>query len=76
MLVLVLLLCVLVEFPHGVLNLFTAIYGAEFGLRVYDHLGSFMEMLTLLYSSINFVLYCTMSNVSEKKIENASYTFR
>ncbi len=57
------LLCVLVEFPHGLLNLCTGIFGAAFGFLVYDHLGSFMEMLTLLYSSINFVLYCTMLNV-------------
>lgn len=51
-----------VELPHGCLNLLTAMYGESFGIRIYDHLGSFMEMLTLLYSSISFVLYCTMSN--------------
>uniref|UniRef100_A0A9J2NZF3 G-protein coupled receptors family 1 profile domain-containing protein n=1 Tax=Ascaris lumbricoides TaxID=6252 RepID=A0A9J2NZF3_ASCLU len=52
----------LVELPHGALNLCTGIYGETFGIRIYDHLGSFMEMLTLLYSSISFVLYCSMSN--------------
>ncbi|VDN58709.1 unnamed protein product [Dracunculus medinensis] len=61
MLVIILFLCILVEFPHGVLNLCTGIYGASFGVSVYDHLGSFMEMLTLLYSSISFILYCLMS---------------
>ncbi|KHN86161.1 Thyrotropin-releasing hormone receptor [Toxocara canis] len=62
MLVIILFLCVAVELPHGVLNLCTGIYGESFGIRIYDHLGSFMEMLTLLYSSISFVLYCSMSN--------------
>ncbi|KAH7704723.1 Protein EGL-6 a, partial [Aphelenchoides avenae] len=51
-----------VEFPHGILNLCTAIYGETFGVRIYDHVGSFMEMLTLLYSSVSFILYCTTSD--------------
>ncbi|KAH7713142.1 Protein EGL-6 b [Aphelenchoides avenae] len=62
MLTAVLLLCVVVEFPHGILNLCTAIYGETFGVRIYDHVGSFMEMLTLLYSSVSFILYCTTSD--------------
>ena len=53
MLVVVGLLCFSVEFPHGVVNLLVAIYGAEFGRQVYDNLGDFFEMLTLLYRSIN-----------------------
>lgn len=62
MLIAVMLLVVIVELPHGILNLITGIYGSEFGVRIYDQLGSFMEMLTLLYSSINFLLYTFMSN--------------
>ncbi|CAD5216903.1 unnamed protein product [Bursaphelenchus okinawaensis] len=58
----ILILCFVVEFPHGILNLFTAIYGDKFGINIYDQLGSFMEMLTLLYSSISFILYCVTSN--------------
>ncbi|CAD5222228.1 unnamed protein product [Bursaphelenchus xylophilus] len=58
----ILILCFVVEFPHGILNLFTAIYGDKFGVHIYDQLGSFMEMLTLLYSSISFILYCVTSN--------------
>ncbi|VDK27075.1 unnamed protein product [Gongylonema pulchrum] len=61
MLICILFLCIAVELPHGILNLCTGVYGENFGVRIYDHLGSFMEMLTLLYSSISFVLYCTMS---------------
>ncbi|CCD67505.1 G-protein coupled receptors family 1 profile domain-containing protein [Caenorhabditis elegans] len=62
MLVIILLLCVMVELPMGILNLCVAIYGEEFGNRYYDPVGNLMEMLTLLYSSVSFVLYCTMSN--------------
>lgn len=51
-----------VELPMGILNLCVAIYGEEFGNRYYDPVGNLMEMLTLLYSSVSFVLYCTMSN--------------
>ncbi|VDM98809.1 unnamed protein product [Thelazia callipaeda] len=62
MLICILFLCIAVELPHGILNLCTGIYGENFGIRIYDYLGSFMEMLTLLYSSISFILYCTMSH--------------
>lgn len=61
MLVTVSLLCAAVELPHGIINLLTAIFGQEFGTEVYDNLGDLFEMLTLLYSSVNFVLYCAMS---------------
>lgn len=61
MLICILFLCIAVELPHGILNLCAGIYGENFGIRIYDNLGSFMEMLTLLYSSISFILYCTMS---------------
>ncbi|PAV70440.1 hypothetical protein WR25_18944 [Diploscapter pachys] len=62
MLVIILLLCVIVEFPNGLLNLCVAIYGDDFGVRIYNPLGNLMEMMTLLYSSVSFILYCTMSN--------------
>ncbi|KAI6240156.1 Thyrotropin-releasing hormone receptor [Aphelenchoides fujianensis] len=61
-LVAILVLCSLVELPHGILNLCTAINGQSFAVRIYDCLGPLLEMLTLLYSSVNFVLYCIMSN--------------
>lgn len=61
MFIIVAFLCVGVEFPHGVVNLLTGIFGAQFGREVYDNLGDFFEMLTLFYSSVNFVLYCLMN---------------
>ncbi len=53
--------CFVVEFTHGVFKLLTGIFGTDFATSVYDPLGDFFEMLTLLYSSINFVLYCAMN---------------
>ncbi|CAI5454462.1 unnamed protein product [Caenorhabditis angaria] len=62
MLVIILSLCLSVEFPMGILNLCVAIFGEHFGEVVYDPLGNLMEMLTLSYSCVSFVLYCLMSN--------------
>uniref|UniRef100_A0A7E4VE72 G_PROTEIN_RECEP_F1_2 domain-containing protein n=1 Tax=Panagrellus redivivus TaxID=6233 RepID=A0A7E4VE72_PANRE len=62
MLMAIMILCVIVEFPHGLLNLGIGIYGETFAVDVYDHLGEFMEMATLFYSSVSFMLYCAMSN--------------
>ncbi|KAI6235232.1 Thyrotropin-releasing hormone receptor [Aphelenchoides besseyi] len=56
-LIIILILCTLVELPHGLLNLLTAVNGEEFGVKIYDKVGSLLEFLTLLYSSINFCLY-------------------
>ncbi len=61
MLIAVACCCFVVEFTHGILNLLTAVYGSDFGEKIYNQLGDLFEMLTLLYSSINFVLYCVMS---------------
>lgn len=69
MLVTVALLCVTIELPHGILNLLTGIFGRRFGQEVYDHLGDFFEMLTLLYSSVNFILYCFMSKEFKNTIK-------
>lgn len=61
MLVAVALLCASVELPHSIINLMTAIFGQRFATEVYDNLGDIFEMLTLLYSSVNFILYCLIS---------------
>ncbi|KAI6188394.1 Thyrotropin-releasing hormone receptor [Aphelenchoides besseyi] len=54
-LIIILVLCTML--PHGLLNLLTAVNGEEFGVKIYDKVGSLLEFLTLLYSSINFCLY-------------------
>uniref|UniRef100_A0AC34REV7 Uncharacterized protein n=1 Tax=Panagrolaimus sp. JU765 TaxID=591449 RepID=A0AC34REV7_9BILA len=76
MLVVVMILCVAVEFPHGLLNLCTAIYGEKFGIIVYDHLGSFMEMLTLFYSSAKSVKTkkCTINGTRKVNTTQKNYS--
>lgn len=73
MLLMVTVLCVSVEVPHGTLQVLTAVFGAEFGVDVYDNLGDFFEMLTLLYNSINFLLYCLMSTEFQKTFRHLVY---
>lgn len=74
MFVVVTLLCVFVELPHGILNMMTAVFGHQFGREVYDNLGDFFEMLTLLFSSINFVIYCIMNNGYQRTFKNLTYS--
>lgn len=62
MLVIIVLLLVVVELPQGILCFFVGIWGHDFAYRVYNPLGNLFELLTLVYSSINFLLYCTMSS--------------
>lgn len=54
MLVIVVLLCMSVELPHGILKILVALRGAHFADNVYSNLGDFIDFLTLLYSAINF----------------------
>ena len=60
MLVVVVLSFVLTELPQGVLALASAV-----DQRVFDHvyvpLGDVWDVLVLVNSSVNFILYCTMS---------------
>lgn len=48
------------ELPQGIINSVGAI-DACFRVRVYVRVGDLMDTLVLLNSSINFILYCTMS---------------
>lgn len=73
MLLAVSLLCIAVEVPHGLVNVLTAVFGQEFGTEVYDNLGEFFEMLTLFYSSVNFVLYCLMSTEFQTTFKNLCF---
>jgi Serpentine type 7TM GPCR chemoreceptor Srw len=61
MLIAVLLLFLLTEFPQGIMGLFSAILHHHFYTYCYQKLGDLMDFLALLNSSINFILYCTMS---------------
>lgn len=61
MLIAVLLLFLITEFPQGIMGLFSAILHHHFYTFCYQRLGDLMDFLALLNSSINFILYCTMS---------------
>ncbi|XP_028159917.1 G-protein coupled receptor dmsr-1-like isoform X1 [Ostrinia nubilalis] len=61
MLVAVLLLFLMTEFPQGILGLLSGVLGRCFFKRCYDLFGEMMDALALLNGAINFVLYCSMS---------------
>ena len=60
MLVLVMLLLVATELPQGVLALLSGINPWIFQ-NVYIPLGDVFDMLVIVNSSVNFILYCAMS---------------
>ncbi|XP_050292897.1 G-protein coupled receptor dmsr-1-like [Anthonomus grandis grandis] len=61
MLLAVLFLFLLTEFPQGILGQISAIYGNVFLQECYSALGEVMDIMALINSSITFILYCTMS---------------
>lgn len=70
MLIAVLLLFLLTEFPSGILVLLSGIIGDSFFENVYSPLGELMDILALVNSSINFILYCSMSTLFRKTFIN------
>lgn len=71
MLIAVLFIFLITEFPSGILSLVGGILGDEFIENVYNHLGELIDILSLFNSSVNFLLYCSMSQqfrVTFKKI--------
>ncbi|XP_034171300.2 G-protein coupled receptor dmsr-1 isoform X1 [Osmia lignaria lignaria] len=66
MLLAVLLLFLLTELPQGILGLFSVLLGPGFFRTCYLMLGDVIDMLTLVNSAINFILYCTMSRQFRK----------
>ncbi|XP_075218212.1 myosuppressin receptor 1 [Lycorma delicatula] len=61
MLLAVLLLFLITEFPQGILGLLSVILGETFFTECYQNLGEVMDILALFNSAINFILYCAMS---------------
>ncbi|XP_067013701.2 G-protein coupled receptor dmsr-1 [Anabrus simplex] len=61
MLLAVLLLFLITEFPQGILGLLSGILGNSFFNNCYMKLGEVMDILALINSAINFILYCAMS---------------
>lgn len=61
MLLAVLFLFLVTEFPQAILGTSSAIYGEVFFQECYTPLGEIMDILALTNSAINFILYCSMS---------------
>lgn len=61
MLLAVLILFLVMEFPQAIMGQISALYGTTFLEECYAALGDVMDIMALINSSINFVLYCTMS---------------
>lgn len=63
MLLAILILFLVTEMPAGLLALASGIIGDEFFQSVYNPLGNFSDILALVNSGINFILYCSMSRL-------------
>ncbi|KAI6213298.1 hypothetical protein M3Y94_00134200 [Aphelenchoides besseyi] len=50
------------ELPQGVLSLLSSLYTNDIHHIVYFMLGDILDLLSLVNSSVNFVLYCLMSS--------------
>ncbi|GJQ87258.1 hypothetical protein Trydic_g8770 [Trypoxylus dichotomus] len=61
MLLAVLLLFLITEFPQAILGLLSATIGEKFDKECHRPLGDFLDILALTNSAINFILYCSMS---------------
>uniref|UniRef100_A0A7E4VHE1 G_PROTEIN_RECEP_F1_2 domain-containing protein n=1 Tax=Panagrellus redivivus TaxID=6233 RepID=A0A7E4VHE1_PANRE len=62
MLVAVLSIFLVAELPQGMMLVLTGVFSSEtFHQKFYVSLGDFMDLLSLLNSAVNFVIYCVMS---------------
>lgn len=62
MLVAVLILFLVTEIPQGIMALLSGVLGNQFFTRCYSTgMGEILDLLALLNSAINFLLYCSMS---------------
>ncbi|KAG9508900.1 Cysteine proteinase 1 [Fragariocoptes setiger] len=61
LLIAVMIVFLICEFPAGLLAAGCAIFGPEFFENVYQPIGHLTDLLALINSSVNFILYCIMS---------------
>ncbi|KAF8381744.1 dmsr-7 [Pristionchus pacificus] len=62
MLIVILAVFLITELPQGIICIMTAIYTHDMHNYIYAHLGDMLDLMSLLNSSVNFVLYCVMSS--------------
>lgn len=60
MLLFVVILFLVTEFPQGIANLFNGVLDGFFD-EIYVSLGDLLDILALINNGVNFVLYCAMS---------------
>ncbi|GAU95376.1 hypothetical protein RvY_07004 [Ramazzottius varieornatus] len=65
MLLAILVFFLITEFPSGLVALFSC-FSPDFFKYVYGPLGDLMDILALINSSVNFILYCSMSRQFRK----------
>ena len=75
MLIIIVFLFALIEFPNGIINLLSGILDQQFVLQIYDKLGDLLDFFTIVNSSINFVLYCAMSHQFRKTFSSIFLKF-
>lgn len=63
MLLAVLFLFLITEFPQGIFGLFIGIQGKDLFLGCYQMYGEVMDILALINGAINFILYCCMNRM-------------
>jgi len=61
MLLVVVALFLLTEFPQGIINLLSGVLEPTFVGQVYMPLGDLLDIVALINNGINFILYCAMS---------------
>ncbi|KAE9555730.1 hypothetical protein FO519_001082 [Halicephalobus sp. NKZ332] len=69
MLILIVLCTMITELPQGILGVVVGLEPAFSGAA--QVLGNFTDLLSLLNSSVNFILYSTMSNLFRREFLNA-----
>ena len=57
MLVIILLLFLVTEIPQGVMALLSGIWGNRFFTHCYSGMGEILDLVALINSAVNFVLY-------------------
>uniref|UniRef100_A0A0N5CTB0 G_PROTEIN_RECEP_F1_2 domain-containing protein n=1 Tax=Thelazia callipaeda TaxID=103827 RepID=A0A0N5CTB0_THECL len=58
----IVLVFLITELPQGIIAIMNAIYTTHVHIYIYYNLGDILDLLSLLNSSITFVLYCIMSS--------------
>ena len=66
MLIAVLVLFLITEFPQGIFAFFIGIKGNNLFLDCYQQYGAVMDILALVSGAINFILYCFMNRMFRK----------